>query len=78
MAKRYAVQVTRVDYGTYTAVFNTVKQATACATLNAFSFAGHAGSIAAGRSFIEIKRKDCQRVSYEPSSKAWSISIAKL
>lgn len=77
MANRYAVQITRVDYGTYTAMFDTIKQATACATLCAFSFGGHDAAISAGQHFIQILRISCRRVCYEPSNKAWSISIAK-
>lgn len=74
---RYMVTVTRVDYGSYTAGYSTIRQATSAATLAAFAFGGHNGAIEVGGTLIAIRRKECQRVSYEPSSRAWSITIRK-
>lgn len=75
---RYTVTATKVDGGTYTAGYDSRKDALSAATLVAFGFGGYEGMMAAGRCFVRLKtERALARISYEPSSHEWFVSIAK-
>jgi len=75
--KRYLVTCTKVDGGAFTVGYNRRKDAIASAALAAFGCGGIDGQIAALNAFAEIKRADCQRISYQPSLKQWCVTIHK-
>lgn len=74
--KRYTVEVSRVDAGSFAAGFNSRGEALGCAKLAAFAFDDISAMLDIENVFAGLG-PNCPRVVYMPSLKQYTISIRR-
>lgn len=79
-AKRYLIEATRVDGGSFAVVVPGLRAARGVAVLAAFSFAGHDAAASAARAFSDFNLRNARpvRITWEPALREWSVSMREL